>query len=35
MPRFFVEPDQIRDGYIYLTGQDAVPLTRVLPPGQG
>jgi 16S rRNA (uracil1498-N3)-methyltransferase len=35
MPRFFVEPGQIRDGYIYLTGQDAVHITRVLRLGRG
>jgi 16S rRNA (uracil1498-N3)-methyltransferase len=35
MPRFFVEPGQIRDGYIYLTGQDVVHITRVLRLGRG
>ncbi|BAF59062.1 MAG: 16S rRNA (uracil(1498)-N(3))-methyltransferase [Pelotomaculum sp.] len=35
MPRFFVSPEQIKDGRIIITGPDVVHITRVLRLGRG
>ena len=35
MPRFFVAPEKIKNGFVYIVGQDAIHISKVLRLGEG